>query len=227
MTRTRLTLALAASLIASIVEAQGTGPAATVTVLPAEPTKWDAAIYATWLGERRLGSSFDSDRWYGVASGGAQVGYHWTSHLKVELDVATSSQGESYSFEVIPVPGSPTPLYLQRSHDFRATTASAGLEYQFFENAWFHPLVGAGLELLRERERIETTSPAFSPRDPRATAISPQPETLVRYAARPFVGGGFKAYVSDHAFIRTDLRVPWSSDGVAGLAWRSGVGVDF
>jgi opacity protein-like surface antigen len=175
MTRTRLALALAASLITPIAEAQVNGPAAAVTVLPAQPAKWDAAIYATWLGERRLDSSFDSDRWYGVASGGAQIGYHWTSHLKVELDAATSSQGESYSFEVIPVPGSPTPLYLQRSHDFRATTASAGLEYQFFENAWFHPLVGAGLELLREREHIETTFPAFSTRDPRATAMSPQP----------------------------------------------------
>ncbi len=227
MTRTRLALALAGSLIASVVEAQDTGAAAAVTIRPAEPTKWDAAIYATWLGERWPDSSFDSNRWYGVASGGAQVGYHLTSHLKVELDVATSSQGQIYSFEVIPVPGSLTPLYLQRKHDFRVTTASAGLEYQFFENAWFHPLVGTGLEFLRERQHIETAFQTFSPRDPRATAMPPQPETLVRYAARPFIAGGFKAYVSDHAFIRSDLRVPWSPDGVAGLAWRSGVGVDF
>ena len=226
MTRTGLALALAASLIASIVEAQDTGPAATVTVLPAEPTKWDAAMNATWLAGAV--SVLRSIR-IAVPSGVRRCASRLPLDLppQAELDVATSSQGESYSLEVIPVPGFPTPLYPQRSHDFRATTASAGLEYQFFENAWFHPLVGAGLEFLREHEHIETTFPTFSPRDPRATAMSPQPETLVRYAARPFVAGGFKAYVSERAFIRTDLRMSWSSGGVAGLAWRSGVGVDF
>jgi hypothetical protein len=41
------------------------------------------------------------------------------------------------------------------------------------------------------------------------------------------VGAGFKGYVSERVFIRTDMRTSWSSDGVAALAWRTGIGVDF
>jgi hypothetical protein len=164
-----------------------------------------------------------------VASGGAEVGYYWTSHLKTELDVAASTVGESYSVEFIPLPGSTTPLFLQRDHEFRMTTAATGLIGQFLENAWFHPFVGVGIELTREREHIESVFPIVPPRDPRAPGIIPLPqsETRVRYGARPYLTTGFKAYVSERAFIRTDIRTSWSSDGVTALAWRSGVGVDF
>jgi hypothetical protein len=163
-----------------------------------------------------------------VASGGGSVGYYWTSHLKTEFDVSTSSHGELYSFEAVPVPGATTPLFIEREHEFRITTASAGVTGQFFENAWFHPFIGAGVELLREQKHIETVSPLFSPRDPRAPTIAvPPEETLVRYRSRPYATAGFKVYVSEHAFIRGDVRTSWSGDGLAALAWRSGVGVDF
>ena len=52
-------------------------------------------------------------------------------------------------------------------------------------------------------------------------------ETHVRYYGRRYIATGFKAYVSEHAFIRTDIRASWSSDGLAALGWRSGIGVDF
>jgi hypothetical protein len=148
-----------------------------------------------------------------VASGGVIVGYYWTSHLKTEFDVSTSTAGEIYSVEPLVPPGTTTPLFLQRDHEFRVTTASAGLIGQYFENAWFHPFVGAGLELVLEREHIETALPALPPRDPRAAAAmqAPEPETLNRYGARPYVAAGFKAYVSERAFSRTDIRTSWSS----------------
>jgi hypothetical protein len=41
------------------------------------------------------------------------------------------------------------------------------------------------------------------------------------------VSAGFKVYVSERAFIRTDLRTSWSSDGLAAMAWRNGIGFDF
>jgi hypothetical protein len=162
-----------------------------------------------------------------VATGGATVGYYWTPHLKTEVDVATSTRGEAYSLEqVSPLP--PFSSFVQRDHEFRLTMVSAGLTAQFFENAWFHPFVGTGVDLIREREHIETTTPIASPRDPRAPSIPPpDEETRTHYLPRPFVTVGFKVYVSERAFIRTDLRTSWSSDGLTTMAWRNGIGFDF
>jgi hypothetical protein len=223
MTRACTTLALAACLTPSTSAGQN------VTLLPASPSRWDAAAQVTWLGEQRQDRLNQWDRWFNVASGGGIVGYYWTSHFKTEFDISTSTEGETYSIEPILLPGATVPLFLQRDHEYRITTASAGLIGQFFENAWFHPFVGAGIELIREREHVETAVPIGPPRDPRAPAIIPVPqsETRERYGARPYLATGFKAYVSESAFIRTDIRTSWSSDGLAALAWRSGVGVDF
>ena len=220
-------LALAASMSTLNASAQDSTRAPAVILTPASPSRWDMAAHVTWLGER-LNQPSDWDRFYGVGSGGADIGYYWTPHLKVELDVATSTKGESYSYEQITLPGSPLPSFLQRDHEFRVTTAAAGLNAQFFENAWVHPFIGAGVELLREREHIESTVPVpIVIRDGRPVTISSESETRVRYAGRPFVAAGFKGYVSERVFIRTDLRTSWSTDGVAAVAWRTGIGVDF
>jgi hypothetical protein len=217
---------LAACLTAWSAHAQQ--PGATVRLVPAAATRWDAGAQVTWLGERRPVESIDwgGDSWIGMASGGGSVGYYWTSHLKTELDVSTSTEGERYSVEVIPFPGGTTPLFVQRDHELRVTTASAGLVGQLFENVWFHPFAGAGIELVREREHIETLPPPVPPRGS-AIGAAPPSETHVRYVSRPYVATGFKAYISERAFIRTDIRASWSADGLAALAWRSGVGVDF
>ena len=152
------------------------------------------------------------------ASGVVQLGFSWWARV--------GDLGEDYSVEIIPVPGLTTPLFVERDHEIRFTTASAGLTSQFFENAWFHPFVSAGLEIVREREHIETVPP---PVPPRGSTVSPpfESETRVGYSGRPYVATGFKLYLSDQAFIRTDLRTSWSSHGLAALGWRSGVGVDF
>jgi len=236
MTRVRMVAALMAwlpaSLAASPSSAQDRVPASALTLLPADASRWDASAHVTWLGQH-LPDSSGWDRWYQVAVGGASVGYYFTPHLKTEFDIGTSTQGKSYSVEPVPAPPGPIPPgtvfpFLQRDHEFRLTAASAGLSAQFFENTWFHPFLSVGVEFVRERERIDVTLPFVPPRDPRAPPI-PQTstETNVRYDARPFVGTGFKVYVSERTFIRSDLRASWSSDGVAGLAWRNGVGVDF
>jgi hypothetical protein len=216
--------ALAVLLTASAPSAQQRTP--TVTLVPAMSTRWDVAAHVTWLGERRPAELFQWDRWLGVASAGGNVGYYWNAHLKTEFDLSTSNEGENYSFETIALPGQTTPLFVQRDHNVRFTTASAGLTGQFFENAWLHPFVSAGVELLREREQIETIPPPVPPRGP-AVSPAPEEETRVRYTGRPYLATGFKVYVSDHAFIRTDIRTSWSSHGLTALGWRSGVGVDF
>jgi hypothetical protein len=215
MTRVTALVVLTVCLTASIAEAQ---------VL----NRWDAAGHVTWLGERRQNQPNQWDRWFGVASGGGSAGVYWTSHLKTELDISTSSEGEIYSYEQVVVPGIPAPIYIQRDREIRVTTASLGLSGQFFENAWFHPFIGTGIEITREREHVETIPPVVPPRGlPPFTVGVPQTETRVRYGARPYTATGFKVYVSERAFIRSDIRMSWSADGLAALAWRSGVGFDF
>ncbi len=224
MTRAQVALAVAVCLTASAAGAQERTPK--VTIAPATSTRWDVAAHVTWLGERRPAESFRGDRWFNVASGGGTVGYFWTTHLKTEVDLGTSSEGETYSVEFVSVPGLTSPLFIERDHEVRFTTLSAGLTRQFFENAWFHPFASAGLEVVREREHIETVP---SPVPPRGTSVSVAPEeaTRVRYREQPFLATGFKVYLSPHAFIRTDIRTSWSSRGLAAVGWRSGVGVDF
>jgi len=225
MGRACTTLAIAALLTASTATAQDAPAAPVLTLTPADASRWDAYGHLTWLG-RHVHQPFDP--WYEVATGGATVGYYWTSHLKAELDVSTSTQGQTYWVEPVPpFPG--VSSFVTSDHEFRLTTVSAALNAQFFENTWFHPFVGAGIELTREREHIERTTSIVIPRDPRVPpAISPpQVETKTRYVGRPFVGAGFKVYVSERAFSRTDLRTSWSSDGLTTLAWRNGIGFDF
>lgn len=223
MTRV-LAFTLVACLTASITAAQE--PTSAITLLPAGPSRWDVAAHITWLGERRTGPSFARDRWINVAAGGAIVGYYWTPHLKAELDISTSGEDEIYSIEPIALPGINTLFPLQRDHTFRVSTVSVGFVAQFFENAWVHPFISGGMEIVREREHVETTLPPVPPR-----AVTPPivtvPETLVQLATRPYVATGFKAYVSERAFIRTDVRTSWSTDGLAALGWHSGVGFDF
>lgn len=223
---TRLLAITFAACLTGSVAAAAQEPAPGVMLLPGDPTRWDAAAHVTWLGERRTNQPFQWDRWINVASGGGTIGYYWTTHLKTELDVSTSTEDEIYSVEPIALPGTSTLFPLQRDHEFRVTTATIGAVGQFFENRWFHPFVSAGLEIVREHERVETTFPiAFPP------GISPpmatEPETIVRVAARPYVATGFKAYVSERTFIRSDLRTSWSSDGLAALGWHNGIGFDF
>lgn len=219
-----LTIALVVCLAGSTASAQDAVPA--LTLLPAAASRWDVAAHVTWLGERRANESFEWDRWVNVASGGGILGYYWTPHLKTEIDISASTEDEIYSIEPIALPGTNALFPLQRDHAFRVTTASAGLVGQFFENAWFHPFIGAGLEIVREREHVETTVPTVPPRTPTPPIVT-EPETIVRLAARPFAAAGFKVYVSERAFIRTDVRTSWSTDGLAALAWHSGVGFDF
>jgi hypothetical protein len=229
MARLRAVVVFALYLTGPTARAQELTPA--ITLVPSPFSRWDAAAHVIWVGERRPAESFQSwDRWLDAASGGGSLGYYWTSHLKTEFDLSTSSEGEIDSFESVPIAGLTTPVFVQREHEIRFTTASLGLTNQFFENAWFHPFVGAGVELVREREHIETLpSPVPPPRATGAAPIGPAPgnETRVRYRGRPYVATGFKVYLSDHAFIRTDLRTSWSADGLSSLGWRSGVGVDF
>lgn len=200
-----------------------------ITLTPPEAPRWDVTAHVAWLNVNKSGIGARWNEWYDAASFGTLVGFHLTRHLKSEVDLVTSSEGDIYSDLITLLPGQPIPVFRSREHFFRTTALSAGATYQFFENSSFHPFVGLGVALVRERERIETP-PTFTPsRDPRVPVPLPalEPETRIRHLVQPFLTVGFKAYMSERAFIRGELRSSLSSDRVAALAWRAGVGVDF
>ena len=52
-------------------------------------------------------------------------------------------------------------------------------------------------------------------------------EAASSYRARPLAGAGFKWYVSERAFIRSELRAAFGVDRTESVHWLAGIGADF
>jgi hypothetical protein len=180
----------------------------------AHAEEWDAAGQLALLNRNKADlGSYDS--WYSVAAIDGTVARYWTPHLKTEFDVGTAGEGRIYG--------------PYREQKLRETTVGATALYQFFENQWVHPFIGGGVELAREHRRAEAFPPPTL-RFPPATGLGiPSLAAVdeVKYSVRPVVSGGFKFYVSPHAFVRTDVRTALSADRPLALQWRAGIGFDF
>jgi hypothetical protein len=225
---TRL-VAAAAILAAAFFTTTG-ADAQTVTLTPERPARWDVAAHAGWLGVNKS-DVVDTgwNDWYDAAAFTASTGYHWTSHLRAEAEVTTATRAEIDTYDMLAVPSDAFPYSRSRRHFFRYRAASVGVSYQFFENAWFHPFVGVGVDVVHESTRTELASTIISFRDPRPPIILPAAATdwEASVTARPFATAGFKWYVAEKAFIRSELRSSFSPQGGESVVWRAGVGVDF
>jgi hypothetical protein len=203
----------------------GTSPVAAqdrfvTSFVPETQRHWDVAGFVGWRAVDKSDVAPNWNRWYDVAIFSVSAGRYVTSHVKVDLDLSTTTTGRVFSESLVI---GPPPVSYYQLLDFRRTTAAATLAYQFFENRWAHPFLGAGIEGIRETERTETQF--LSPIGPRPPIRIP--DTHVRHSVRPFVTGGVKAYMSERAFIRTDILATLSSAGADSTVWRVGVGVDF
>jgi opacity protein-like surface antigen len=198
-----------------------------VSLRPEEPARWDFAAHAGWLGGNESGVGAEWDDWYNTAAAGVSGGYYVTPHLKAEVHGAVAREGRVFGGENVVLPGQPFRVFRVREHFFQATGFSAAASYQFFENQWFHPVAGGGLEVVRERHRIFFPQQFVPSRDP-IPVLVPAGSTAgdVSYFVRPFFTTGFKLYVTERAFMRSDLRTSFSSRGLAHVTWSGGVGVD-
>jgi hypothetical protein len=220
---TRAAVCLASLLVTTTAFAQ---QPARVTLSPENPARWDAAGYAGWLAVNKADVAPDWDEWYDAASFGVSLGRSFTPHLKIELDVATTTEAEVFVQEPITIPAQPLPIVRVGQYEFRTTSVGGGVLYQFFENAWFHPFIGVGVEAIREVSRLSVQEQPLCVRAP--CPPGPFPDVRdVDTVARPFAAGGFKWYVSERAFIRSDLRTTLSRDGAEAVLWRIGIGADF
>lgn len=218
---------LRAALVAALLPAAAS--AQTVTLQPENPARWDVAVNVGWLGANKADIAPEWNGWTDAAAVDASVGYHFTKHLKIELGVGTSGEASITIVEPLAEPVGSWPPYQTREHRFRSSTVTGGVTYQFLENAWFHPFVGAGVAVIHERERARAQLGQFFFRDAFTRIQLPSLPEIDRTVttAHPYGALGFKAYASERVFFRTDLRVSASTEFARSVEWRAGMGIDF
>ena len=188
----------------------------------------DAAGMIAWqAADARSRDALDRDDWESSLFGGVSAGWYWTAHVKSEIDVGLSTTAESYRSRQLVIDR--VVLYQTSQLEFSRRTLGVSQQYQFYDNAWFHPHVAAGLHLTWER-RTEHFLPAhaFDPATSRSTLADPGriegPETAL--TVRPFVAGGFKAYMTPRWFFRADTRFAFKR-GFEESQVRVGLGRDW
>ena len=221
MQTVRVTCLLVALFVPAIARAQGNQ--AVVLGDPAPPS-WDITGHLAWLTVDNGRGSSSWNRWYDVATVATSVAPFFGPHLKAEFDVATSASAEVYVDRSVTLPTQPYPIYYAQRQELRMTTVSGGLSYQFLDNRWFHPVAGAGLEAARQTRTVDSAVLGAGPSLP--VPLDP-PGTTVSWHNRPFSSVGFKWFVSERAFVRSDVRTTFDSGGLTQLSWRTGFGVDF
>ena len=161
-----------------------------------------------------------------AAWGGGSIGYYWSDHLKSEMQVGRTSR-HSVFMSVLAA----APTYMK--DDGRTTNVTLGQSYQFRLNAWWHPEVTAGIELDWEHRREETVvygGPVTSRGTKSPTGAYVVSSTLRHQervlSVRPFIGTGFKRYLSQRMFVRFAAQAS-GRRGIDNTSARLGLGLDF
>jgi opacity protein-like surface antigen len=215
--------------------AQAPAGTSTSAAADAEPLpRWDTTGFLGWRGTRRVEpTEYNTNRWDARFVYGGTVGYYWTTNLKLEVDASGTSPSSYDTYEPHTVPGASYPFFIRTDH--RVVTASLGgsVIYQFFENASFHPFVGAGAGWVAIRER--TTTPRQSQVVSRGPNV-PSDVVVISEAqsghhndseAQARIVTGFKAYPGERLFFRSDVQWAIGAGRFNEVTWRLGVGVDF
>jgi hypothetical protein len=228
-----LGLLLTGAIAAAAQPSTPAAPAAPAPAVEESLPRWDTFGFIGWRGARGEDTYYSSYRWDARFAYGGAAGYYWTTNLKLEVDVSGTTPSRFYEYRQREYPGAPYPLFFRTEH--RVVTGSLGgtLIYQFFENASFHPFLGAGVGVITIRDRVTTErqSQVFSrtPGGPVEVVVIAEAETHDRTdnLGRGLIVAGFKAYPGERVFFRSDVQ--WSTGSRDGrdVTWRLGVGVDF
>lgn len=199
-----------------------------VTLAPEVPARWEAAGLVGWVRGSQPLAVNRWDLWHDVASISGVAAFYVTPHLKGEIGLTSSREATVLGPITVPVSGQQQPLFRVEEHHLRTDTALMGVQYQFGEDQWIHPFVGAGLDVSWERDRIVLPPQFISSRGVVGTAPSGgPPRTTTAHTLRPVLSGGLKFYVNDRTFVRTDVQTAIGRDRLAYVTWRGGMGVEF
>jgi hypothetical protein len=193
---------------------------------PQQPVvRGDVSATVGWLGVETSFGPDSHDRWSGSRYGALGAGWHWTDHLKTEVDFAASGRDRVHRSVPMPDAGFPRPVETTISR----RSLGVSQQYQFFRNTFFHPHVAAGVHTTWEtREDLFQPFFRFDPvtRTPRLVEDTRRDPPRTEVIVRPFVAAGFKAYVTPRAFFRSDVRVGIRR-GLDEAILRLGFGFDF
>lgn len=170
---------------------------------------------------------YSNDWLNGILYGAAGGGWYWTDNLKTQVDFGGGTKANQYRYQYITANGQSTSTSSRLS--VQQQSVAVAQHYQFFRNQWFHPHVGAGIDIAREttQETYQSVM-VFDNTTHVSTQITPArtegPEH--RTIARPFVEAGFKSYMTKRAFFTGDSRV-MVRHGIDEVLFRFGFGVDF
>ena len=181
-----------------------------------------------WFNANKKG--FDEDRyndWYNRSlHGGLGAGWYWTDNFKTEFDLSATSEATLRAYPRVIVDGIQTATPIKYSIGTKKLAVSQ--HYQGFRNRWVHPYAGVGVETTWERTTEEHGATwAYDPvaRTSRqvlpAKTIGPNTDVIVR----PFGALGFKAYMTQRSFFRTEMRVAFRG-GIDEFLLRFGFGFD-
>jgi len=188
----------------------------------------DVAATIGWLStDAHTTGLYNDNNWVNSLFGAASAGWHWTDNLKTEVDFGAGTKARVYSTEPITIGGRAT--YVTTDSRISRRTLGISQQYQFFHNVWFHPHVAAGLSFTWERQRDEPGPIYIYDAVTQQSRIVPPIDaesTQTSLRVNPFVAVGYKAYVTDRAFFRNDLRIAFR-DGPEETVLRIGFGFDF
>ncbi|MEO6236134.1 MAG: hypothetical protein ABIQ52_03995 [Vicinamibacterales bacterium] len=192
-------------------------------------TRADAHVVIGWQNlHKEQPAEQNYNNWVnGIFYGGGGAGWYWTDHLKTQVDVGGGTRGRQYRSGYSISAGQTISSSSQLS--IREQSVAVGQHYQFFRNQWFHPHLGAGVDIARE-----TTTELFSPvvvfdsaaRITREIRPGRAEGPTRRTIARPFAEAGLKAYMTRRAFFTADTRLMYRH-GLDEVLLRCGLGVEF
>jgi outer membrane protein W len=177
-----------------------------------------------WL-HGNLNATGGPDHWYHDSFfGGGDFGWYWTDHVKTVIEAGVGSQSEVRTYEPAIVDNHNVTRFSR--YGITSYSASLGQQYQFGENAVFHPFVGAGADLGWKRT-TQNDEPLYIYGTGTNVVQPPVVHPVWHdFVVRPFASMGFKAYATPRAFFKTDLKFMFRG-GVDEVVWRFGIGVDF
>jgi hypothetical protein len=194
------------------------------------PRRHDVSGQVGWF-HGTAGDGIGEGDWYHrVLSGSFTVGRYWSPHHRSEIELGATTADELY------VAGHPTgdrfyPVYQSGRLRLSTRTLTLAQLYQFGENEWVHPFVGGGVDVDWERRELDVP-PLFDyvnvngRYEPRLVAPGRHEGPKTALKVRAAVLGGIKAYMSERAFLRADVRLGVARRVEKAVA-RIGIGVDF
>jgi hypothetical protein len=185
-------------LAAVLAQAQTPAPAP----LP-QPSRADAHVVLGWQNLHKEQPQDHYNDWLNdIFYAGAGAGWYWTVNLKTQVDIGTGTHATQYRTRQVPIGNN----FAYESSQLRVGewAVTLGQQYQFFHNAWFHPHVGAGVELARETT-TEVYQPViiFGPNPPTPREILPARTEGPnhQFIARGMSEVGFKAYMTRRSLL--------------------------